>query len=54
MYIYMYMYMYIYIYICMSKASKMHIHHNIIEIIHNPLYMRKKKYKDWKKNFLYS
>ena len=35
-------------------VSEMHIHNNIIEIIHNPSYMRKKQYKDWKNNFLYS
>ena len=40
------------IYILM--VSEMHIHNNIIEIIHNPSYMRKQQYKDWKKNFLYS
>ena len=33
-------------------VSEMHIHNNIIEIIHNPSYMRKKQYTDWKKNFL--
>ena len=39
--------------IYITKVSEMHVNNNIIEIIHNPSYMRNKQYKDSKKNFLY-
>ena len=34
-------------------VSEMYIGNNIIEIIHNPSYMRKNQYKGCKNNFLY-